>query len=110
MSSDSGFILLETLVSLAIFTILVTSSFSLMNTVTGSYQSEYPEKIQQITSKLSSDRFYYQGKPEIDLRNEEIVSDVSEWRVYEYRRTPTSEPILIPVYYDRTELTDENLQ
>lgn len=92
-----GFIIIESLVALAMVSILAIGSLTLIQTVSIVYESPSAGEIGTIISKLNSNPKVHTTDGRLRLKSTRSLTGGGTWRVYMYR-SQSGEPVKIPVY------------
>jgi hypothetical protein len=95
--TPSGFILLESLIALAMVSILSLGTLTIIETVSVVYGNSSPGNVSTITTRLSIDPDAHQTEGRIRLESVRSLDHGGSWRIYHYRK-PSGDEVTIPIY------------
>jgi prepilin-type N-terminal cleavage/methylation domain-containing protein len=92
-----GFILIESLIALAIMSILALSAMSIVRTVSQAYRESGAGELSSTTASLIADPQYNQRSGRVRLQSTRTLENGGTWRLYRFR-TQAGEERSISIY------------
>lgn len=95
--NNDGFILIESLVSLAMVSILAVSTMNLLQAVSTTFRTYQGDELSRIALQASLNTDGISDRPDMRLETIHSLNDDSTWRIYSYR-TEDGSRISVPIY------------
>jgi prepilin-type N-terminal cleavage/methylation domain-containing protein len=92
-----GFILIESLIALAIMSILALSAMSIVRTISQAYKDTVGKELGPITASLIADPKFHHQSGRIRLQSTRSLKNGGSWRLYQFR-TKSGKNRSIPIY------------
>lgn len=99
MKTENGFILIESLVSLAMVSVLAVSTLNLLHTVSVTFKTNQGDELSRVSLEATLNTDSISNRPDMRLETIHSLSDDSTWRIYSYRSEDGSReqvPIYVP--------------
>jgi len=103
MSDSPGFILVETLLALAIFGIVTLSALNFLSSISRVVDQPIRPNLYEKIVQLKQDPVFHETEPSISLLEVTSYEDGPVWKVYRIDASNSNGSIKVPVYYPRVD-------
>lgn len=97
MTTNDGFILIESLVSLAMVSLLAVSTLNLLQSVSTIYRTPPTDELQEATLRTTLNPDSRGTANRMTLETIHTLKDDSTWRIYTYR-TEDGSRVTVPIF------------
>jgi len=101
LKTDDGFILLETLLALAMFSLIAVGALQLIQPISGLISQPPPTTHADLVLKLREDPNLYETDSRLRLVEEVRFDETDLWRVYIFTPEGSQNGFEFPIYYPK---------